>query len=66
MTSANSNNGNRFGRLAGLVMIRAPLPLKRDNKDLSSSESCDCGFEMIEEIDKCVCGNQAVKIPPNA
>ena len=27
--SANSNNGNRFGRLAGLVMIRAPLPFEK-------------------------------------
>ena len=61
--SANSNNGNRFGRLAGLVMIRAPLPLKRDNKDLSSSDSCDCGFEVIEEIDKCVCGKASCKDP---
>ncbi len=61
--SANSNNGNRFGRLAGLVMIRAPLPLKRDNKDVSSSDSCDCGFEVIEEIDKCVCGKASCKDP---
>ncbi len=61
--SANSNNGNRFGRLAGLVMIRAPLPLKRDNKELSSSDSCDCGFEVIEEIDKCVCGKASCKDP---
>ena len=61
--SANSNNGNRFGRLAGLVMIRAPLPLKRDNKDVLSSDSCDCGFEVIEEIDKCVCGKASCKDP---
>ena len=61
--SANSNNGNRFGRLAGLVMIRAPLPLKRDDKDVLSSDSCDCGFEVIEEIDKCVCGKASCKDP---
>jgi ribosomal protein S18 acetylase RimI-like enzyme len=62
-TTSINNNGNRFGRLAGLVMIRAPLPLKRNNEDFPPSESCDCGFEMIEEIDECVCGKSGCKDP---
>ena len=62
-TTSINNNGNRFGRLAGLVMIRAPLPLKRNNEDLPPSESCDCGFEMIEEIDECICGKSGCKDP---
>ena len=62
-TTLASINSNRFGRLAGLVMIRAPLPLKRKKEDVPSSESCDCGFEMIEEIDECVCGKSSCKDP---
>lgn len=62
-TMASISTGNRFGRLAGLVMIRAPLPLKRKKEDVPSSESCDCGFEMIEEIDECVCGKSSCKDP---
>ena len=62
-TTLASINSNRFGRLAGLVMIRAPLPLKRKKEDVLSSESCDCGFEMIEEIDECVCGKSSCKDP---
>ena len=62
-TTLASINSNRFGRLAGLVMIRAPLPLKRKKEDVPSSESYDCGFEMIEEIDECVCGKSSCKDP---
>jgi ribosomal protein S18 acetylase RimI-like enzyme len=55
----NATNNNRYGRLAGLVMIRAPLPLKRIDPISSSSSlssDCDCGFEDIEIIDECICG----------
>ena len=62
-TMASISTGNRFGRLAGLIMIRALLPLKRKKEDVPSSESCDCGFEMIEEIDECVCGKSSCKDP---
>ena len=64
--SANSNNGNRFGRLAGLVMIRAPLPLKRDNKDVYRPIRVIVDLKLLKKSTSAFVGKPRVKTPPNA